>query len=103
MKYWEGEIELLCHYEPFGDSVGFLLRGRDSVGKTVVMEERVEGEYIEPTFKLSPEATQRLMDGLWKEGFRPTEGTGSAGSLKATQEHLNDMRRIVFKKLGINN
>ena len=38
------------------------------------------------------EQTQNLIDALWTCGFRPTEGTGSAGSLKATQDHLQDMR-----------
>lgn len=39
---------------------------------------------------------QTLMDELWRSGIRPTEGTGSAGSLAATQGHLEDMRRLVF-------
>jgi hypothetical protein len=39
------------------------------------------------------------MDDLWEAGIRPTEGTGSAGALKATQDHLTDMRKIVFSQL----
>jgi hypothetical protein len=39
---------------------------------------------------------QALMDRLWKAGLRPTEGSGSAGALAATQDHLKDMRRLVF-------
>jgi len=41
------------------------------------------------------------MDDLWNAGIRPTEGTGSAGSLRATEEHLDDMRRIVCKVLEV--
>jgi len=41
---------------------------------------------------------QVMMDDLWNCGVRPTEGSGSAGSLKATQNHLEDMRKLVFKK-----
>jgi hypothetical protein len=37
-----------------------------------------------------------LMDQLWQCGLRPTEGTGSAGSLAATERHLKDMREIAF-------
>lgn len=37
------------------------------------------------------------MDDLWRAGFRPTEGKGSAGALKAVEYHLEDMRRLVFK------
>lgn len=51
----------------------------------------------EPVLMLLQEETQRLMDELWRAGFRPTEGTGSAGSLAATERHLEDMRALVFK------
>jgi len=54
-----------------------------------------------PAFRLQREQAQELMDRLWKCGLRPTEGSGSAGSLSATEKHLNDMRAIAFKKLGI--
>lgn len=46
---------------------------------------------------MSREDCQGLMDELWTVGIRPTEGTGSAGSLAATERHLNDMRALVFK------
>jgi hypothetical protein len=52
-------------------------------------------------FRLPYELAQRLMDELWHCGLRPSEGTGSAGSLKATQDHLQDMRKIVWKVLRI--
>jgi hypothetical protein len=39
------------------------------------------------------------MDELWRVGLRPTEGSGSAGSLAATERHLSDMQRIAFKLL----
>jgi hypothetical protein len=48
---------------------------------------------------ISPDDAQGLMDELWRVGFRPTEGTGSAGSLAATERHLSDMQRIAFKLL----
>ena len=47
------------------------------------------------------ESAQRLMDELWNVGLRPSEGTGSAGSLAATQRHLNDIRAIVSKTLQV--
>lgn len=56
----------------------------------------------QPTFSLTPQSAQQLMDQLWLCGLRPTEGTGSAGSLAATQKHLNDMREIVSKQLNVN-
>ena len=52
----------------------------------------------EPSLILEPGNAQCLMDDLWHAGLRPTEGTGSAGSLAATQKHLEDMRTLVFDK-----
>ena len=49
-----------------------------------------------PTFILDNKAAQELMDDLWSCGLRPTEGTGSAGAMAAVQEHLADLRRLVF-------
>lgn len=54
---------------------------------------------IEPFAELDTTAAQRLMDELWSCGIRPTEGRGSAGSLAATERHLDDMRRIAFGAL----
>jgi len=59
-------------------------------------------EKIDPAVILKPSCTltipqaQKLIDNLWDCGLRPSEGSGSAGSLKATQNHLADMQRLVF-------
>lgn len=57
------------------------------------------GDVIDPMMTLKIDAAQQLMDELWRCGLRPTEGTGSAGSLAATQAHLKDMREIAFDLL----
>ncbi|MCP4598528.1 hypothetical protein [Neptuniibacter sp.] len=49
-----------------------------------------------PNIILSPTAAQQLIDDLWDCGLRPSEGSGSAGQLAATERHLKDMRTIVF-------
>lgn len=64
-------------------------------------EEKDFGKEIQPSFSLDPTDAQALMDDLWNCGLRPSEGTGSAGALAATQKHLEDMRTLVFKKDGI--
>jgi len=53
---------------------------------------------LEPTLNLSILSAQKLMDDLWDCGLRPSEGSGSAGQLAATQKHLADMRQLVFAK-----
>lgn len=63
-----------------------------------------EGAVIDPAITLSLTAAQQLMDALWSCGLRPTEGSGSAGSLAATERHLSDMRNIsngLLKKIGV--
>jgi len=51
---------------------------------------------MEPTITISPTDAQQFMDELWRIGIRPTDGTGSTGQLSATQDHLADMRKLVF-------
>ena len=68
----------------------------------IKFKKRVERyEYTPPALIIRKGDAQVLVDDLWSAGLRPTEGSGSAGSLAATQKHLMDMRIIAFKKLGI--
>ena len=62
-----------------------------------------EGRSIEsPMVSLKLDEAQQLMDELWHVGIRPTEGTGSTGSLAASERHLKDMQTIVMHTLKIN-
>jgi hypothetical protein len=53
---------------------------------------------VAPCLDLHPNDAQALIDQLWHVGFRPSEGSGSAGALAATERHLEDMRTLVFKE-----
>lgn len=66
--------------------------------KELIFEDSVEGMDIKPSFSINNSEAQALMDDLWQAGIRPTEGSGSAGSLRATERHLEDFRKLVFKK-----
>ena len=55
---------------------------------------------LEPVLSMNEKAAQELMDALWDVGLRPTEGSGSAGSLAATERHLKDMRAIAMGLLS---
>ncbi len=61
-------------------------------------EEHEEGDFVPEAVTMTTEAAQELMDSLWQCGLRPSEGSGSAGALAATQRHLEDLRALVFKK-----
>ena len=87
---------------------GVELRARERYGDTWAFAQPLtfqalqgDPEYIDPFVTLEADAAQSLMDELWKCGVRPSEGQGSAGQLKAVQEHLRDMRTIAFKGLKI--
>ena len=51
----------------------------------------------EPYLEISKHTAQKLIDDLWDCGLRPSEGSGSAGQLAATQKHLEDMRKLLSK------
>jgi hypothetical protein len=95
----ENELKVRALAAPWFSGVEFLARDGDAVGMPIMMDVPInKGISCNPTFSLSMGAAQALMDDLWNVGLRPTEGTGSAGSLAATQRHLEDMRTLVFKK-----
>ena len=63
----------------------------------LLKEEDLLVEERDPLLTMPMGSGQKLMDELWRAGLRPTEGTGSAGALAATQAHIQDLRAIVFK------
>lgn len=114
MAYVEGDdvdgfiskfpLTLRAVRRPYGsriDLYGFIEKPQQSGNSTSVVItlvlEHVEANYeARPFTSINDTAAQILMDELWNCGIRPTEGTGSAGSLAATQAHLSDMRKIAF-------
>ena len=93
-------VTLSAQNAPWSRRIEFLLCQGDQVAHSVTFADSPDGHPCEPTFSLDISDGQSLMDGLWSAGLRPTEGSGSAGSLKATQNHLEDMRRIAFETLA---
>lgn len=99
-------VEIRAHSAPWSDSIELLILQRlypgernFAVAKPIEMHTVPEGSYItDPSLRLSHTAAQQLMDNLWQCGLRPSEGSGSAGSLKATEKHLEDMRKLVFER-----
>ena len=88
---------------PWRQGIAFLLQGDQAQHTAQIVwddnDTPVPGREIEPSFHLSEQAAQILMDDLWQAGLRPTEGSGSAGSLAATERHLADMRKLVFEEM----
>jgi len=79
-----------------------LENGRTAAIKEVIFQEIQEGMIApDSPLHLTPEAAQELMDSFWQCGLRPSEGSGSAGSLKATQDNLKDLRGLADRLLTI--
>lgn len=75
---------------------------RISYAKNVLMETKGERDYslIDPFLRLSYDDCQTMMDALWDVGIRPSNGSGSAGQLAATEKHLDDMRNLTFNLIN---
>ncbi len=88
-------VQMVFHERNFDDKVV-------AIGK-LTMESFEPRTVIPPEARVDIEDTtaQVLMDDLWKCGYRPTEGKGSAGALLATEKHLQDMRTLVSKGMEV--
>lgn len=76
--------------------------GKRCIGREVAFEPSAEGAHEpNPTFSLTMEQAQRLIDDLWHAGLRPVAGKQSEGVTAAQARHLEDMRSIAFAKLNI--
>lgn len=80
---------------------GRILAVAEPLTLKTVDEATAAAHYQEPTFKMFADTAQKLMDDLWDCGLRPSEGTGSAGAMAATQKHLDDLRTVAFHALKI--
>lgn len=101
-----GKFEIRAHAVPWQDTVALLishyspgLPATRSVATNLQLETVEEGAEIEPTLVLQVREAQQLMDELWRCGLRPQASHGSAGQLKATERHLQDMRTAAFNLL----
>jgi len=91
-RHWGGRIDLMFVKRE---------RGSSSCAAPLQFQPIEEGDVPdEPTVRLHNDQAQALMDELWRCGLRPTEGSGSAGSLAATERHLKDMRSIAMGLLS---
>ena len=61
-----------------------------------ILKEGVPPANIKPTLELEPEQLQALADELDNIGYKPQKGF-IEGKLLATETHLEDMRKLVFK------
>lgn len=70
-----------------------------AVAQPMLFKDQHIGLIVDPCISLTREDAQSLMDQLWNCSIRPTEGAGTAGSMLATQHHLDDMRAMTMALL----
>ena len=99
--------EFFARREFVTSNIGLYLRENPGDGSTlfaapaqmVAMSSDPRVGHQEPFLHITYDEAQRLVDELWQCGVRPSEGTGSAGALAATERHLADMRKVAFGAL----
>jgi hypothetical protein len=98
LQNFRQQIDLMIFDEPKVTREGDMRR----VATSIVFETMDPDALYSPSLQLDSTAAQKLMDELWDCGLRPSEGSGSAGALAATQYHLEDLRtlikELIFKK-----
>jgi len=70
-------------------------------GEPLTLADIPTAREVPPVMTLDATQAQRLMDDLWDCGLRPSEGSGSAGAMAATQRHLADMRALVASSMKV--
>lgn len=75
--------------------------GTVTIARSPIMTNVSLGESVQPTLELSQDEAQMLMDELFAAGIRPSEGMESMGQLAAVQKHLEDMQKIAFSLLAM--
>lgn len=68
---------------------------------TIPLEEAQDGMWRPAPIELSKESAQSLMDALWEAGVKPSGGEGHTAHIRALNDHLDSMKKIAFKQLGI--
>lgn len=95
------KLRIHAQYEPLQRAISIYIFDGKNIGSSITFSEREEGLIYDPTLRIDAHSAQVLMDELWQCGLRPTAGKQSEGVITAQQRHLDDMRAIVAKKLGI--
>ncbi len=97
-RFLENGIELMFYQNLRDGKLTFL---DNLVFQTIQESDAIKSE---PSGLMLPlELSQQLMDALWDCGIRPSEGSGSAGALLATQNHLKDLQDVIGKLFSIVN
>lgn len=90
-------------WDSYGFGIFVFIKGMDTISaaQPLVFNEYKIGERTEPIARIDLPELQQLMDELWRNGIRPSNGEGNVGQIGAMDKHLADMRAIVSNYLGV--
>lgn len=102
MTYGEWNVEINDNHATTFKNVWIYMRrpdGSDDILQSdgVTIKNIKHGAPMEPTMKLSPETLEAFFNALSRKGFTPPKASHTEGKLEATERHLKDMRKLVFK------
>lgn len=108
-------LKVRIYTEPISQEICITFYDRNERGELFVVKpfnltisKVEEGAFIEPTIRLpgyhgelGESLLFALAEALDKEGIKTDKDTKLAGMIEAMKTHLQDMRLIVYKQLGI--
>jgi hypothetical protein len=96
-------------FEDYANRVSIIIGRQDITGEVtqlvapvqMTMEPRIEGMMItNPSMQFSPAEAENLMTALWDAGIRPRNHISPDGEIRRLNDHLQDMRKLVFKEIS---
>src|SRR5260221_5427078 len=90
---WSDSLDLYASQQINGE-VQFLVA--DGIKAVKIKEGLLAPKFLE--IPLLSDGAQSLFDALWRVGFRPNKGEASAAHVEALKYHLEDMRKLAFRK-----
>lgn len=91
---WADTLELYAREQRDGKSYAIVAAGINRV--EVAAEICAWPKFLE--FPMMDDAGQSLFNALWEVGYRPHNGEASGAHVEALKYHLEDMRKLVFKR-----
>jgi hypothetical protein len=94
------EIHVAQNIYNFGYSLRIINRDGEKisyVASALTMKPAKPGEAIPETISINQQEAEIFMNELWRAGVRPSFKKDESGALSVMKNHLDDMRRLVFK------
>ena len=83
-------MDIFMYHDVYGNKIEMVAKGGDT------LEVFEDGTVKDPSFKLTREQLQAFANALNDMGISPQKEY-IEGKLEATEKHLEDMRKLVFK------